>query len=267
MNCHFVSKFITKPWENENRELIYYDFLTDKIEHESYLYLFSRPDDNSHEEETFINKYIEAPLTDLQNIVINNKPIKKWKVYRAIYLLGLLQAPRFFKNIEGYGPDISKLFLTQEETINSVVKFYDKSFCIKYYHLSYEEHLFFPELGFFVLPLIVPNEPSIFKFAYCLPIDPKILIMITPRDIDEEIANIILSVPQLIMGFSVGIVNLCNKVVIPLELLNIFPQDKIIEAIKYWRSLSDKYLRSTTDLMNHALKIYDKLGINMNISK
>ena len=44
MNCHYVTRSLTKPWEGNERKLIYYDFESDSILESTSKTLFSEKD-------------------------------------------------------------------------------------------------------------------------------------------------------------------------------------------------------------------------------
>ena len=63
-NCHYISRFITKPWEFEDRrgkgQLCYYDFDTDTFESRFAKTLFAETDLNSSVVETWLTEVLES---------------------------------------------------------------------------------------------------------------------------------------------------------------------------------------------------------------
>jgi hypothetical protein len=69
LNCHFVSRFLTKPWEFGQRRLHFYDVKTGRFGEKSSRYLFSRRGSNSGNIERRLDQLVETPLS---------KAIKDW---------------------------------------------------------------------------------------------------------------------------------------------------------------------------------------------
>lgn len=59
-NCHYVSRFLTKPWEFGDRRLQYFDFDSDAILTASSKVLFSENEAYSGAVESFLSKYIRG---------------------------------------------------------------------------------------------------------------------------------------------------------------------------------------------------------------
>jgi hypothetical protein len=68
-NCHFISRFLTAPWEFDDqrgqRQLHYYDFDTDNFEQYSSKNLFAERDLNSPRVETWLKRSSRLHLARL----------------------------------------------------------------------------------------------------------------------------------------------------------------------------------------------------------
>jgi hypothetical protein len=60
--CHYVSRFLTKPWEVEQRKLFFYDFETDCFVRGQSATLFAGNQLNSQQVETWLDRVVENPL-------------------------------------------------------------------------------------------------------------------------------------------------------------------------------------------------------------
>lgn len=63
LNCHFVSRFLTTPWEYGQRHLWYYDFASDEVRSSSSRSLFAVGGANTSEVEARLNQVIETPIS------------------------------------------------------------------------------------------------------------------------------------------------------------------------------------------------------------
>ena len=89
LNSHFVSRFLTKPWEFGQRRLWYYDFDRQDIFHCSSKRLFARRGSSSPEMERRLNELVESPLSGfIQTLTVKSPPgaaeIYDWPLVRAL---------------------------------------------------------------------------------------------------------------------------------------------------------------------------------------
>jgi hypothetical protein len=66
LNCHFISRFLTKQWEFGKRQLHFYNVRKHRFEHMSSKNLFARPGLNS--------KILEARI----GVCAAIKPLQRW---------------------------------------------------------------------------------------------------------------------------------------------------------------------------------------------
>jgi hypothetical protein len=62
INSHFVSRFLTQPWEHGQRMLWYYDFDDNRIRSQSSRSLFATKGANSADVELRLNQLVESPI-------------------------------------------------------------------------------------------------------------------------------------------------------------------------------------------------------------
>lgn len=102
LNCHFVSRFLTTPWEYGQRRLSYFDFDEGRVCSQSSKTLFALRDANTPKVEASLNRLIETPvsqamakLTDMQT---ESEELLEWTLSRALSLLLMLQPTRSTKD-------------------------------------------------------------------------------------------------------------------------------------------------------------------------
>lgn len=98
INSHFVSRFLTTPWEHSDRRLSYYDFARGEIREGSSRSLFAVEGLHTDDVETRLNQVIETPIADaiarLVGTTSQQQDALEWPLFRAASLLLLLQPLR-----------------------------------------------------------------------------------------------------------------------------------------------------------------------------
>src|SRR5712691_1280309 len=95
LNSHFVSRFLTTPWEHDDRMLWCYEFEQDRLRSASSRSLFAREGTNTTEVESRLNRLIETPIAAARTkLWANSHEVSQnleWPLFRALALLFLLQ--------------------------------------------------------------------------------------------------------------------------------------------------------------------------------
>jgi len=68
--CHFVSRFLTKDWEEPFGDLLFFDFATGQFGRKNSRRLFAVPDLNSPEIEKRLGQKIETPISEVKQKLI-----------------------------------------------------------------------------------------------------------------------------------------------------------------------------------------------------
>lgn len=93
-NHHFVPRFLVKPWEDAKKNLKLYSFDSKELETEPGKTALSS-DDYPKELETFLSKYVEAPMNELREQLQRGDDVLNQSRYqRAATLLLTLQRNR-----------------------------------------------------------------------------------------------------------------------------------------------------------------------------
>jgi hypothetical protein len=95
LNCHFVSRFLTRPWEHGQRELSYYDFDRNELRSASSRSLFAISGAHPPAVEKRLNQVVEIPIANaMARLVDTNDELLEWPLFRAVSLLLMLQPLR-----------------------------------------------------------------------------------------------------------------------------------------------------------------------------
>ena len=95
-NCHFISRFLTTPWEDGKRQLHFYDFDKDAFGKMSSRNMFAEKELNSQVVEHWLRDILETPLGAVRPRLIARDPnaLTDWRFYRAAILMLWLQGLR-----------------------------------------------------------------------------------------------------------------------------------------------------------------------------
>lgn len=113
-NDHYISRFLTQPWETADRRLEYYDFIRDTFGKASSKRLFAKRGLYDAETEKTFGKVIETPVGEYRAKVLRDGPAavvplaNEWRVHRALSLLIWMQAQRL---IDAHRPGTSRFDL------------------------------------------------------------------------------------------------------------------------------------------------------------
>lgn len=175
MNCHFVTRSLTKEWEVSGGSLCYYDYSDKTVKRGFAKHLFSEEDTNSDEIEQLINKLVETPLLSLRPKMTSKGPISidDWATYRSLFLYFMVQAARFSK------AQLDDRTETDEEhKLDQLLK-KDISYLDQLVSADMQDHqmvtlnmpegqiLFFPEGGFFQVP-VAESISHLQRLSFCL---------------------------------------------------------------------------------------------------
>lgn len=220
-NHHFVPRFLTKPWEDGKRNLRLYSFDSSSVAVESSETALTGAD-YPKELETFLTKYIEAPLGELRAQVQNGQDsTEDPKIYRAAILLTALQRARNRAVSEKKWLDeLLKLLKTPTDAIDGLQAEQGHGLlCAQTPGGS--RPLWFPSSGSF--PLL--DKTLAWKgkrfVPVAVPLDPQRALILYPVGADADLATrngirgvVVSSAPQLLGDASAGM-DTATRVVVP----------------------------------------------------
>jgi len=187
LNCHFVTRFLTKPWEElPGRDLYFYDFDRKVIGKKSSRRLFAKTGLNDQKTEERINDLVETPLARLVAEVKRGNVhaatnISSWEVFRALTLLFPLQGARLSR-LDGSTSE--EFFDWSDDKIDQLTWAYQEKYNLIHRTVPAHSPLFFPSHGFFFVPLAEPSlsDPGLFA----IPLTPHDALLILPKTADND---------------------------------------------------------------------------------
>jgi hypothetical protein len=110
-NDHYITRFLTDPWEFGERRLHYFDFETGEFDDDPSKNLYARDDLNSSAVEKWLNKVIETPLSNARPRLQAADPsaLDDPRFFRAAVLMLMLQGLRTGTAVEEAGSDSERL--------------------------------------------------------------------------------------------------------------------------------------------------------------
>ena len=153
INCHFVSRFATKPWEFGPRWLWCFDFERDGIYRASSETLFAVAGENTREVEERLNTLIETPISQEVARWRNGQPAAAdlpWPLFRAVALL-LLQPTR--SATEGdRAVQIEDLVMKPDAELDQLAHAAEERYQMGRISVRQDAALLYPERGWFWMP-------------------------------------------------------------------------------------------------------------------
>ena len=202
-NDHFISRFLTQPWEVGQRVLHFYDFKTDTFGRISSERLFAQQGLHSKETDLFMNKFIETPVAEyvhrLDPIVNPDQPCRK--EVRALIAFWTLQSLRV-----GGARGTSTVPVTLDQFLaggENILDAMEQHILAGYAPtvVRTNQRLFFTEVGTFAIPL--RRGPMLIA----LPLTPNHFIAFPKRSSPrwpEALEEVLRSIPTL-TALSIGV--------------------------------------------------------------
>ncbi len=226
-NDHYISRFLTQPWEVGQRRLHFYDFESGRFDEQSSASLFATEGLHSKKTGDRFNELIESPVSSYRAALLRGDPNARsqpngdWKLYRALVALIRLQAQR---HLDMYLPEqrshtLDDVIAKGEPLLDLIATEDRKKHVLIQVELPPGHNpLFFPEGVYFPIPLI-GTAPIL-----AVPVTPRVFIALPEKDFD--LANDLtdwLKVPEIPSALSIGLggvggVGIANRLIIPPEL-------------------------------------------------
>tara|TARA_R110002049_G_scaffold293452_1_gene478454 strand:- start:376 stop:1188 length:813 start_codon:yes stop_codon:yes gene_type:complete len=267
MNCHYVTRSLTKPWEGKERKLTYYDFESDSILEGTSKTLFAEKDLIEEKYEDALSKLIERPLGIFKQQILEKKQneVDNWNVFRALFLYFFVQTARFSKFLaddsEKLENTLEELLSMEEAALNTIVSKYMEKYSVATIGVPDDHILLFPETGFFTFPLMDSGCVTGFTFSYAVPLFPSLALALVPKTLEKSYED---QIKRQLMSYSVGInEDNCNRVVIPASLSEVNEEAVIIEGIKYYRKISIETAQNVHKLRSLVVEMYEKVGLKV----
>lgn len=237
-NQHYISKCLTKPWENRNRELHFFSFSSDKIETERAEKLFAKPNLwPKHFEKIFSNLF-EKMVDHLRKSVTSGSGDLylsgiHWRAVYALLAIHLVRGMHAFEARQE--SDFS--ILDKKKFFQVLYLFSQKYQAIRI--PCPHQYLAFPESTIYPIPVKVSSE---WQIGYALSITPTYAIAYVPygwsRDAMKKVSQLYLS------GLSVGIGTFAPRVVLCPELVASKDKMFLIKKLRESRENAENLIRT-----------------------
>tara|TARA_Y100000768_G_C23983127_1_gene687073 strand:- start:247 stop:1056 length:810 start_codon:yes stop_codon:yes gene_type:complete len=239
---HIIPKSFTKKWEIRKGKLRYYCFKDEQIKEEDSLKLFAKEGLFTQEEEKFLNKYFEAPISGYMDTITTKGDvlIKKTKVYRAFVLMIFQMIARL--NISLNGRSDQNIFSMSELDLNNMISAINKNYQIIRLVINPTTPLFYPSSG--LILFFNFDSPELITRSFipiCLPITPNQLICMVDKKYDLKLFEDRCK-DNTFQRLSISTTKGANKVLIPPSLKD-SDENEIINFIKKARINNDLELK------------------------
>lgn len=219
VNAHFVSRFLTKPWEFGDRRLRYVDLRDRSVKVQSSRSLFAIEGGMESELEDGFNQRIEQPVVEWRERLLagklSPKKIEDWKLFRALHLLLRLQPARRRRIVDSDIRSGTELLLESESVLDALVARWDQEYSVAWICAKPEEPLFVPDTG--EVAFWVPDEGCAtgWTLAFGIPVHPRIMLAIVSKSVDEH--GLAFLRDQNLQACSVGFAPDLRRVVVPAD--------------------------------------------------
>jgi hypothetical protein len=255
LNCHFVSRFLTAPWESGQRQLHFYDFNTKQLSVRSSRSLFAVAGSNSAETEARLNRLVETPIASARATLVRAPAtpgaieIKDPLLLRALTLLLPLQPLR-----TNDGSRLEEILALSEAELDGIVQAGQQSYQLVRVRAADAMPMFYPSLGFFLLPAEDPSGRM--RGSLAIPLTPQFCFALVPLGADlSALANA--WVGGVVSNLSVGVSS--PQVVVHPDTVAAASNDALCRAIESARAESVR-LSTLCRAANEALERLDSAG-------
>jgi hypothetical protein len=241
-NNHFVSRFLTEPWEVADRNLFYFDFSTQATKLRTSKFVFAKKRIISSEADRRFNGLIETPLgSAFSEIRKGREPnFDDMKTARAVYLYFLAQIPRLAQAHKPGTKDLEDLLSMSDAKLNLLLLISTSESQAFVAPIEPGKRLYFPEVGVFSFPVKDPGCVSHWSWGFGVPVSlTRALLLISKTASPKDVKDIPLA------EISVGLGEPCKKVVLPPGVEKFSPEE-IASIVNEHRTLC-KELVATVD--------------------
>jgi hypothetical protein len=242
-NDHFISRFLTEPWEVGQRLLHFYDFQADSFGEISSKSLFAQQGLHTRETDLFMNKFVETPVSKyVQSLDPTTGPEQPdRKTARALMAFWALQSIRVgdAKFPGASGMTLDQFLAEGEPRIDAVeqVLLSTQEMVV----VRTNQSLFFTETGTFPIPL------RRCPLLIALPLTPHHFLAFTKRSNQPWRSSLeaLLADRITLTALSVGVGPKVHRVVLLPETIPSGPkaEARVKEGLFGWRENCRKYLQ------------------------
>jgi len=237
LNCHFVSRFLTRPWEFGQRQLWYYDFDTKQIGRRSSRSLFAEVGRNTAEVEESLNRLIETPISNtittlVPSGAIDNVEIGEWGLFRALNLLLLLQWSRASEK-GSHRSRLGEALSWDEATLDQLVVACQQTHIVVGLRGDPRAPLCYPSHGLFAVP--IHKQTGSYAAIYVIPLTENYAVARVPRDVNmDDVLQTITCQGGYLTNSSVG--TTASKVIIHPSVMEWYGPNRAAQMIEHARN-------------------------------
>lgn len=264
-NCHYITRFLTSPWEAERRYLRYFDFETEAFDEDPSKVLFAEDKLNPQEIETWLNQVIETPLAACRSRIAACDPgaLEDWKFHRAAMLMLLMQGARV-KAITDHDARQALLRIVRQplDEVDALVAAFKEEFELCLVSTIKVEHrlapLYVPSTGLF--PIVYPDKGCLsgYSTAFALPMDIHCALIVVPIEHGKE--RDLTLIPASLSNCSIGTSTARRIVVFP-ALFSAYPEGELRRLILATRRHNDSVVQDLEKGKRLALEKLSLLGL------
>ena len=232
LNCHFVSRFLTQPWEHGQRMLWYYDFSDGSLKSCSSRSLFAATDANSAHVEARLNAFVETPIaaarTGLWAGTSEVSPSLEWPLFRALALLLLLQPFRASTSPDG-PQTLEETLVRPDAEIDGLAHAIGSRYRLIRVTIGSHSRLLYPSDGWF--PLVAEPTEGPCPFAIAIPLSPQHAFIGVPGTVTPQQTEVwTMNGAGFVANYSVG--HRSRQIVVHPDVVSSLSTSAIAEGIR-----------------------------------
>ena len=273
-NCHYVSRFLTDPWQiDDHRYLQYYDFERDRFGRMSSRTLFAADGINSPTVETWLRDMVETPLASVrERLVQGDRAVlqTEWRLYRSAVLMLWLQGFRIDSvDATDARHELEEFASLPADHLDALVMKVQEDMDLRLVFTA-------AVAGGLYAPLFMPSA-GIFQFVVCdeacvsghsigfgLPLSTRCALVVTPADRGGQTDLSLLSAS--LSNFSMGTAP-AKRIVIHPGVIASMGQEKLRRSFKEQRALNDETLAGIHKTRALIREAFARVGIRPRVDR
>ncbi len=267
-NCHYISQFLTKPWEGQQRHLHFFDFASGQFDFEPSKHLFAEDFINSQAVEAWLSRMVERPLGIVRARLAAHDPTvldDDWRFYRAAVLMVWLQGLRVRSIVdEGARRNLSELAAQMDGEADAIVASVREEFDLCLIYTVGQDNkiapVYVPSSG--VFPLVYSDSGCLSgnSIGLGLPLEPYCALAVIP--VDRHGKRDLSRIPPSISNFSIGR-STASRVVVPPSVIEAYPEDELRTILLETRATGDSLLEAFRASRQIVLDAFASVGLRL----
>ncbi len=264
LNCHFVSRFLTRPWEYGQRQLSYFDFDQGDVRSCSSRSLFAVTGTNTNDVETRLNQVIETPISSamarLVDMEAESEELLEWPLFRALSLLLMLQPLRSRSSEHHeHAERLEETVTRSDAELDELTKDAQAAYWLGRISVRSDAPLLYPVSGFF--PLVAKRRDGSYGSAIAIPASKRHVFVAVPRSFDwgSSMAQWSANGAGFVANVSVGT---GSRVVIPPSAMVGLQREQVVALIHQMRAASKQMINLCQDFNTALARLNTECGLS-----